>query len=640
MSKTTRFLGRVGVLAATIGLSASPALAQPLETVASFEDARGPRTALVQGPDGAFYGTTHEGGAFGGGVVFRLSPAGASWRRQILHSFGPSTGQNPRGGLVVGPDGALYGTTFTGGSGGTGTVYRLSNGGGEWTLATIHPFDGTAGQYPAAGVVFGPDGALYGTTSAGGLGYGTVFRLTGAGTSWTVETLWAFAGGASWFPESRLLFGADGALYGTTSAGGLGSGTVFRLSNAGGPWDLLTLHTFTGADGATPRSGLTVGNDGALYGTTEEGGTLALGTVFRIAGAGTAWSYDVLHEFNSASGAAPVGDLVDVGGVLYGVTRSGGAGYGTVFSLTGTGTSWTHAIINPFDYTQGGYPRAGVAAGSDGSLYGATEVGGSTTFGVAYRLAPSAGSSSYEVLSEFGGVEGKQPQARLVQGADGAFYGTTSTGGASGAGTVFRLAWTGSVWTRTVIHTFSGPDGSQPRTGLTVAPDGALYGATEAGGQPPGGGFGGGTVFRLTPAGASWTHEVLYVFSFPDGTSPAGPLAFGPDGALTGRRTPTDRSSRGPSSACLRALRPGRWRRSTPSTGRTVPALSPASCSGRTAPSTAPRSPGALSPRGRSSVSPAAGRLGLQSSFTRSTPRTARALARPQCSDPTEPCTA
>ena len=270
------------------------------------------------------------------------------------------------------------------------------------TLSTLHVFNGqgTDGATPT-GLTRGNSGALYGTTlGVGGTsGLGTVFELTpptAPDAGWKYTILHRFTGqnedGSA--PYSGVIFDANGALYGTTSAGGnSGKGTIFQLTPAAdGAWIETVLHSFTGqnGDGATPYAGLTFGANGALYGTTSTGGTSGAGTVFEMTPPSpgqTNWHETLIHSFNgdtgdpsTADGESPYGGLIlDAQGNLYGMTAQGGLNdFGTVFELTPTanGTSWTQTVLHNF----GSYPDGAGAFGtlvldSSGNLYGVTENG-------------------------------------------------------------------------------------------------------------------------------------------------------------------------------------------------------------------------------------------------------------------------
>jgi uncharacterized repeat protein (TIGR03803 family) len=267
-----------------------------------------PVAGLIRDPHGVFYGTTQGGGNSGVGTVFALTPPArpkAKWTEQVLHRFAgpPKDGANPQSALLM--DGAkLYGTTVTGGPHDFGTVFELTRAGGTgWTEKLLYLFKGgTDGAFPMAGLIIDARGALYGTTLGGGNstcnanGCGTVFKLSppsAGGKLWTETVLYRFRGGTDGFgPLAGLLPGANRVLYGTTGFSGTGCecGTVFKLSPpaAGGkPWTETVLYRFRGGrDGARPAAGLVADATGALYGTTQEGGTgcddAGCGTVFKV----------------------------------------------------------------------------------------------------------------------------------------------------------------------------------------------------------------------------------------------------------------------------------------------------------------------------------------------------------------------
>jgi uncharacterized repeat protein (TIGR03803 family) len=231
---------------------------------------------------GNFYGTTGANGASDDGTVFEFASGGTE---TVLHTFpkvANGDGQTPYAGLIQGSDGNFYGTTYDGGSSGFGTVFKMTPGGTETIL---YSFAGGSsdGAYPYAGVIQGSDGNLYGTTYQGGSGGdGTVYKLTLAGTETILHT---FTGGSSdgANPVAGVTQGSDGNFYGVTSAGGASNlGTLFKLTPSGTE---TILHTFTGgsSDGANPQANLVQGTDGNLYGTTIAGGSSADGTFFKVA---------------------------------------------------------------------------------------------------------------------------------------------------------------------------------------------------------------------------------------------------------------------------------------------------------------------------------------------------------------------
>lgn len=305
---------------------------------------------LVQGTNGNFYGTTALGGTNNFGTVFEMTPGG---KLTTLYRFcsqsGCSDGADPSAGLVQGSDGNLYGTTFSGGASGAGTVFKITPAG---TLTTMASFNGTNGQNPDFGsLVQGTDGNFYGTTFAGGAnssgcgntsGCGTIFRMTRTGK---LTTLYSFCAQQN-CPDGSELFGGlvqglNGNFYGTTAIGGLnGYGTVFEITPTG---KLKTLHSFDMTDGAYPEAAPIQATDGNIYGTTSNGGANGFsGTIFEITSKGTfATIYSFCAQSNCADGTGPFESLMQAtNGEFYGTTFAGGlsancnGGCGTAFSLS------------------------------------------------------------------------------------------------------------------------------------------------------------------------------------------------------------------------------------------------------------------------------------------------------------------
>lgn len=355
----------------------------------------------------------------------------------VLHSFNGTDGQLPESALVQGSDGNFYGTTALGGGNHQGTVFKIDSTG---NLTTLHSFSGfpSDGAVPIAGLIQGSDGNFYGTTALGGMFYqGTLFRMTPAGT---VTILHSFSGllGDGSVPMSGLAQGVGGSLYGTTALGGTHSkGTVFGFALG----VVVTLHSFSGApgEGANPTARLVRGADGNFYGTTLLGGAQNLGTAFKIGALG---SFTMLHSFSGSTGegANPVAGLVQGSdGSFYGTTALGGGHHlGTVFNMTPAGSVTT---LHSFSGSggEGADPFAGLVQASDGNFYGTTALGGANHVGTLFKITPAGSLTTLYSLS--GSLaEGAGPFSALVQASDGNFYGTTALGGAHHWGTVFKFS--------------------------------------------------------------------------------------------------------------------------------------------------------------------------------------------------------
>jgi len=297
-------------------------------------------SGLVIDPSGNVYGTTFQGGTYGDGCVFEVSPTSdGGWHETVIQSFNSPNGPSGPSGLAMDASGNLYGTTPGGGTNGLGTVYELSPGKeGGWTETVLLSFDGENGSSPLSPVTMDSAGNLYGTALGGPSGSGLVFELSpGSGDSWAENILYTFPGGKKGGdPETSLLIDATGNLYGTT-AGTYGS--VFKLAlNPDGTWTENTLHIFShSGDGEFPRSGLTQDSAGNLYGTTYFGGSDGGGIVYKFTpNAGGGWTERIVYNFTGgADGSGPLGGVIlDPAGHLFGTASNGGsAGYGVVFQI-------------------------------------------------------------------------------------------------------------------------------------------------------------------------------------------------------------------------------------------------------------------------------------------------------------------
>ncbi len=377
-------------------------------------DGGAPNAGLIQGKDGLLYGSTYSGGPDGDGTIFRITTSGAL---TTLHAFSGSDGSSPDGMLLQAADGNLYGTTYLGGSGSSGTVFKMTTSG---ALTTLCSFNYTDGAYPIGALIQGTDGNLYGTTGGGGTDlYGVVFKMT---TTGTMTSLGSFSGSNGAGPNG-LIQGRNGNLYGTCNFGGTGTypgyGTVFQIT----PSDTLGFVGFTGTDGSEPFDSPILAKDGKLYGTTDSGGAFGQGTVFKSTTAG------VLTRLYSFS-ALP-------------------SGY-------------------PFSNPDGAQPTSGLIQGKDGALYGTTNYGGANGWGTIFRITTAGILTtlySFSAPTINNNADGLYPKS-LLQGRDGNLYGVATTGGLNNAGTVFKLTMTPIV---TGFSPTSGP------VGATVTVSGANF---------------------------------------------------------------------------------------------------------------------------------------------------------------------
>jgi uncharacterized repeat protein (TIGR03803 family) len=567
-------------------------------------DGANPAAGVIMDGADNLYGTTGHGGitssssclsVSGCGTVFKLDPSG---KETVLYSFTGTNGDgaNPAAGVIMDSAGNLYGTAENGGQSsaqcpgyveadvlfGCGTVFKLDPSGKETVL---YSFTGTNGDgaNPAAGLIMGSAGNLYGTTLVGGsAGGGTVFKLDSSSHE-TVFYSFTLTNGDGANPEAGLIVDKAGNFYGTTALGGLtgncppnfniyravptpaGCGTVFKLDPSG-KQAVLYSFTRTNGDGANPAAGLIMDSAGNLYGTTAEGGSAGGGAAFKLNPSGNEALLYSFTGLTNGDGANPAAGLImDSAGNLYGTTPIGGTsvhcpppfeypvpvtGCGTVFKLDPSG----HETV-PYSFTltngDGANPEAGLIMDSVGNLYGTTALGGLISncivdvtgppptpgCGTVFKLDPSGKET---VLYSFTGTngDGANPAAGVIMDSVGNLYGTTEYGGITtgscsgpspaGCGTVFKLDPSGK---ETVLYSFTGTngDGANPVAGVITDSAGNLYGTTEF----TAGSVGAGTVFKLDPSGKE---TVLYSFTGTngDGAFPVASLIMDSAGKLYG----------------------------------------------------------------------------------------------------------
>jgi len=377
-------------------------------------------------------------------------PAHAQTYTVLYTFTGGADGGYPYAGVILDDAGNLYGTTEARGDvsacglfHGCGIVYKLDPSGKETVLHTFK--GGSDGRQPQWGNLFrDKTGNLFDTTVYGGLsvtdvGGGVVYKVTKTGKE---TILHKFAGGAEdgLEPQTGLIQDAAGTFYGTTAAGGISveCGTVFKMTKSG---KVTVLHSFAITDGCQPIGGLVMDAAGNMYGLTSSGGSTGLGTVFKITKTG---KLTTLHTFKGQpDGALPLGILIlDKAGNIYGTTPGGGdpncttanQGCGVVFKIDKHGKE---TILHSFLAPEGGLPYAGLVLDAAGNLYGTTSGFAAHNWGSIFKLDKKG---TFTKLYDFtGGADGGFPFNGLTQDKAGNFYGTAYLGGSSGYGVVFKL---------------------------------------------------------------------------------------------------------------------------------------------------------------------------------------------------------
>ena len=368
-------------------------------------------------------------------IVFLLVMACSAYAQIVktVHSFSGEDGQGPLQVLLAqGRDGALYGTTFAGGANGLGTIFKQQAGGIKNVV--LHSFSGSDGSLPGAGLTLATDGSFYGTAETGGTtGNGVLFKITSSGT---FSTLYNFTGGTDGaFPIAPPIQAIDGNFYGTTAGSTSQNSTVYKLTPAGA---FSTVYTFDSTSGYFPQAPLLQATDGTLYATTTTGGSFNCGSIVQIT---TTGALKHIHSFNCGKeGGVPLSPLIQAAdGQFYGTADSGGAaGAGTAFRLN---PNWTFTVLHSFGTTPGDgkNPGSGFVQGTDAKLYSATAGGGSASAGSLFTLTTGG---DYSQLYSFPAIQkapSQEPDDPPLQHTSGTFYGSTLSGGGNGLGSVYTL---------------------------------------------------------------------------------------------------------------------------------------------------------------------------------------------------------
>jgi uncharacterized repeat protein (TIGR03803 family) len=350
----------------------------------------------------------------------------------LLFSFDPTAsgifGPFPPSVMAQGRDGNLYGAVNSGGANLVGGIFKVDESG---NMATLYDFVRADGQHCNMGLTLGNDGSFYGACYDGGTSnFGQLFRITSAG-AYTVLYSFTNAGGDGANPNAPPIQAADGNFYGTTFAGGAHhDGTIYKMTPAG---KVTIIHSFLYPnEGGSPGSALAQGNNGSLYGTTEEGGG-----VFKVT---TKGKLTVLHALSTSDGEVPLGALIQgADGKFYGTTTLGGAhGGGTVFRVTAAGK---FTVLENFDPTVDGQgdPWVELVEASDTNLYGVSfrsGISGESQYGGLFKLTKKGVFSS---LYLFDGKIGANPASALVQHTSGLLYGNAQNNAGFNVGSIYTL---------------------------------------------------------------------------------------------------------------------------------------------------------------------------------------------------------
>lgn len=522
-------------LASLVPLAASAFAAQTFTVIHAFDQGtEGYRnySPLVQDANGRLYGTNTAGGKNAQGTIFALNPDGTG--HAVLHHFKSSELWGAFGGVIVGNDGRLYGTTSSSATT-WGGVYAINRDGTGFTA--LRQFTGPDGIVSKAGLLQGSDGRLYGCNTVGGANnHGTVFAIQPDGTGFVVlHHFSSTLNGRE--PLGTLIQGTDGRLYGTTSEGGASNGgTVFAL-NANGTGFVVLRHLTPASDGSAPFAGVIQGQDGRLYGTCRNGGA-SFGTVFALNTDGS--GFTVLRTLTNAVAGPilPEGRLTQLpDGRLVGTSAR--QGDNTIFAISPDGSGFGAVKVIDGD-AQGYFLRAGLLLAADGRLYGTAQSGGLHQAGTLFRL--NTDGTGFSVLRHSNErARGYDPYGPLVE-IGGKLHGVTLSGAVDATGTsmasnsdqaygtMFSIERNGA--NHSVLHNFIGTGandlGYLPR-GLTLSTDGRLYGNADSGGGP-------GGLFAISPTGGGFNFAYRFG-AFPDNAKgPKTPLVRGSDGRLYGMK--------------------------------------------------------------------------------------------------------
>jgi uncharacterized repeat protein (TIGR03803 family) len=468
---------------------------------------------LVQATDGKLYGMS-------GNILFQYDPATSTYAIKV--NFTGTNGSYPTGSLIQASNGKLYGMTVGGGANDLGVLFEFDPITSTYTKKL--DFAGAAnGQYPYGSLMQASDGKLYGMTFLGGTSNaGVLFQFDPNTSAYTKKINFGGVGGL--LPYGSLIQATDGMLYGMTQIGGSNFlGNIFQYDPVAST--IINKFSFTGAtNGKNPYGSLMQASDGKLYGMTNQGGANNLGVLFQYDPAASAYSKKLDFD-GTTNGSKPEGSLMQASdGKLYGMTNQGGANnLGVLFQYDPAASAYSKKL----DFAgaaNGSKPEGSLMQASDGKLYGMTNQGGLFDAGILFQYDSSISSLTKKI--EFGGVDGTNFSASLIQASNGMLYGTSKSGGIHNAGVLFQYDPATSTYTKKLD--FDGTNGRDNYTGLMEASDGKLYGTSLLGGVNDL-----GVLFQYDPATSTYIKKLDFAGAT-NGARPSGPPVQASDGKLYG----------------------------------------------------------------------------------------------------------
>ncbi len=470
--------------------------------------------------NGKLYGLTSGGGANDQGLIFEFDPVGNTYTKKF--DFSPANGTFPQGGLMLASNGHLFGMTTNGGTSDLGVLFEYDPVGNVFTKR--YDFTAATGSFPQGNIMEASNGKLYGMTPSGGTnGAGVLFEYDPATFVFTKKV--DFAAGLGTTPRGDLVEASNNKLYGLTSGGGANSVGVLFEYIPGGSSIVNKVDFSSASTGSNPNGSLVVAGNGKLYGMTSNGGSSSAGTLFEYIAGSTV--VNKLFDLSTSIAANPQGALVQAAnGNLYGLGFNGGtANEGTVFEFNPSLNTLTLKFQFSYAVT-GGNPLSNLINGPGGKLYGMTPYGGPVGFGALFEYVPG-GITVTKRLDFSNSSSGSNPQGGLTLGPNGLLYGLASNGGDNSSGILFEYDPVGASYQKKFDFDLV-PTGAYPTGALVVAANGKMYGLT-----PFGGSQGDGVLFEYDPG----TFVVTNKFNFTNainGSRPQGSLLLAANNKMYG----------------------------------------------------------------------------------------------------------